>query len=105
MKIRTRYVTVEVNDGGVRERIAFAGDRLRTDVTAYMRSAADDVGTVGDRLRARFLRAANRVNTALAAGSDRIAPPEEKTRLKKVDSHRVDSHRDDEAEQTLAGNG
>ncbi len=75
MKIRFRYVTVEVDDQ-LRERLAFAVDRLRFNVTAYLRVASDDVGTASQRLRGMCDRAAERVDVTLATVNDRIDPAE-----------------------------
>jgi hypothetical protein len=74
MKFQLPYVTVEVDDR-LRRRVAHAGDQLRINVTAYMRSAADDLGTAGDNVRAIFDHATARVNAAMAAANKRIAPP------------------------------
>ena len=75
MKIRFRYVTVEV-DEQLRERLAFAVDRLRFNVTAYLRVASDDVGTASELLRGMCDRAAERVDVTLANVNDRIDPAE-----------------------------
>lgn len=50
MRIRFRYVTVEVDDR-LRQRLALAVDRLRINVTAYLHIASDDVGVASQRLR------------------------------------------------------
>lgn len=73
MRIRFRYVTVEV-DEQLRERLAFAVDRLRFNVTAYLRIASDDVGTASQRLRGMCDRAAERVDVTLATVNERIDP-------------------------------
>jgi hypothetical protein len=78
MRIRFRYVTVEVNDR-LRERLAFAVDRLRVNVTAYLRIASDDVGAASQRLRGVCDRAAERVDVTLTTMNDRIDPDEATT--------------------------
>jgi hypothetical protein len=75
MRIRFRYVTVEV-DERLRERLAFAVDRLRFNLTAYLRIASDDVGAASQRLRGMCDRAAERVDVTLANVNDRIDPAE-----------------------------
>lgn len=73
------YVTVEV-DERLRRRARNAGERLRINVRAYLRSAADDVETASDRVRNLCDTAVNRVDSAVATVNDRIAPdaaPEE----------------------------
>ncbi|MCG5432186.1 hypothetical protein LV457_07750 [Mycobacterium sp. MYCO198283] len=78
MKVRLGYVTVEVDDR-VRRRIAAAGERLRlwvAGVTAYVRSAGDDVETVGGRVRGMCDAAATRVDSAIERVNSRVAPPE-----------------------------
>lgn len=75
MRIRFRYVTVEV-DEQLRERLAFAVDRLRLNMTAYLRIASDDVGAASQRLRGMCDRAAERVDVTLATVNDRIDPAE-----------------------------
>lgn len=74
MKFQLPYVTVEV-DERLRQRLAHVGDQLRINVTAYMRSATDDLGAAGDNVRAMFDRATARVNAAMAAANKKIAPP------------------------------
>ncbi len=74
MKFQLPYVTVEVDDR-VRQRLAHIGDQWRINVTAYMRSAADDLGTAGDNVRSMFDHATARVNAAMAAANKKIAPP------------------------------
>jgi hypothetical protein len=85
MKFRFRYVTVEVDDR-VRSRVAFAIDRLRANVTAYLRIASDDVGAASQRLRGVCDRAADRVDVTLNTVNDRIDPADtaEGPRLKAV---------------------
>ncbi|MBV8346162.1 MAG: hypothetical protein JOZ49_01105, partial [Mycolicibacterium sp.] len=51
MKFELPYVTVEVDDR-VRQRLARIGDQWRINLTAYMRSAADDLGLAGENVRA-----------------------------------------------------
>jgi len=69
------YVTVEVDDR-VRRRLRIAGERLRVNLRAYLRSAADDVDTVvdtaGDRVRGMCDRAVNRVDSVVAGVNDKI---------------------------------
>jgi len=74
MKFQLPYVTVEVDDR-VRQRLAHIGDQWRINLTAYMRSAADDLGMAGDNARAMFDHATARVNAAMAAANKKIAPP------------------------------
>jgi hypothetical protein len=74
MRFQLPYVTVEVDDR-LRQRVAHIGDQWRINVTAYMRSAADDLGTAGENVRAIFDQAAARVNAAMAAANKKIAPP------------------------------
>ena len=78
MRIRVRYVTVEIDDR-LRQRLAFAVDRLRINVTAYLRIASDDVGTASQRLRGMCDRAAERVDVTLTTVNDRIDPAEAAT--------------------------
>ncbi|MGV0837590.1 hypothetical protein [Mycolicibacterium thermoresistibile] len=68
------YVTVDVDDDRLRRRVRRAGERLRTVLTSYLRSAADDVETAGDRVRDLCDAAVDRVDTAVANVNDRIAP-------------------------------
>ena len=75
MRIRFRYVTVEVDDQ-LRERLALAVDRLRINVTAYLRIASDEVGAASQRLRGMCDLAAERVDVTLATVNDRIDPVE-----------------------------
>lgn len=72
-KIELPYVTVLVDDR-FRSGLAHAGDRLRLAVTAYLRNAADDVDGLGRRASAACQTAATRVDTAMTAARDRIAP-------------------------------
>jgi hypothetical protein len=78
MKIRFRYVTVEVDDR-LRQRLACAVDRFRMNVTAYLRVASDDVGAASERLRGMCDRAAERVDFTLNTMNDRIDPEEATT--------------------------
>jgi hypothetical protein len=78
MRIRFRYVTVEV-DERLRQRLAFAVDALRINVTAYLRIASDDVGAASGRLRGMCDRAAERVDVTLTTVNDRIDPVEAAT--------------------------
>ena len=73
------YVTVEV-DGRVRQRMRLAGERLRINVRAYLRSAADDVETASGRVRNLCDTAVNRVDLAVATVNDKIAPAPEPER-------------------------
>ncbi|MBV9515773.1 MAG: hypothetical protein JO280_17310 [Mycobacteriaceae bacterium] len=75
MRIRFRYVTVEVDDR-LRQRLAAAVDRVRADLTAYLRIASDDVGEASNRLRGVCDRAAERVDVTLTTVNDRIDPAE-----------------------------
>jgi len=75
MMIRFRYVTVEVDDR-LRQRLACAVDRVRMNVTAYLRIASDDVGAASRRLRGMCDRAAERVDVTLTTVNDRIDPAE-----------------------------
>ncbi|QEN13325.1 hypothetical protein ACRDU6_12190 [Mycolicibacterium sp. ELW1] len=76
IKLELPYVTVTVDDR-FRNRLALVGDRLRVTLTAYLRNAADDVGGLGRKATAACQTAAVRVDTALAAANDRIAPEPE----------------------------
>lgn len=67
------YVTVEVDDR-LRRRVRNAGDRLRLNVRAYLRSAADDVETASGRVCDMCDNAVNRVDSAVATVNDKIAP-------------------------------
>ncbi len=72
LKLELPYVTVTVDDR-FRNRLARIGDRLRITLTAYLRNAADDLDGLGRRATAACQTAAVRVDTAMAAASDRIA--------------------------------
>jgi hypothetical protein len=78
MRIRFRYVTVEVDDR-LRRRLAFAVDRVRANVTAYLRIASDDVGAASQRLRGVCDRAASKVDVTLTTVNDRIDPADTAT--------------------------
>ncbi|WP_135459533.1 hypothetical protein [Mycobacterium sp. DL99] len=67
------YVTVEVDDR-VRLRARRAGERLRVNLRAYLRSAADEVETASGRVRDLCDNAVNRVDLAVASVNDKIAP-------------------------------
>lgn len=67
------YVTVEV-DERLRRRVRNAGERLRINVRAYLRSAADDVEIASGRVRDLCDTAVNRVDSAVATVNDKIAP-------------------------------
>ncbi|MGV0736216.1 hypothetical protein ABQF35_06755 [Mycobacterium syngnathidarum] len=67
------YVTVEVDDR-VRVRARRAGERLRVNLRAYLRSAADEVETASGRVRDLCDTAVNRVDLAVATVNDKIAP-------------------------------
>lgn len=67
------YVTVEVDDR-VRLRARRAGERLRINLRAYLRSAADEVETASGRVRDLCDTAVNRVDLAVASVNDKIAP-------------------------------
>ena len=67
------YVTVEVDDR-VRLRARRAGERLRVNLRAYLRSAADEVETASGRVRDLCDTAVNRVDHAVASVNDKIAP-------------------------------
>jgi hypothetical protein len=76
MKLRVMpYVTVEIDDR-LRRRLRRAGERLRLNVRAYLRSAADDVDAASDKVRGMCDRAVNRVDTVVANVNDRIGPTE-----------------------------
>lgn len=70
------YVTVEV-DERLRRRMRNAGERLRINVRAYLRSAADDVETASGRVRVLCDTAVTRVDLAVASVNDKIAPAPE----------------------------
>ncbi|WP_441963112.1 hypothetical protein [Mycolicibacterium houstonense] len=67
------YVTIEVDDR-VRLRARRAGDRLRINLRAYLRSAADEVETASGRVRDLCDKTVNRVDLAVASVNDKIAP-------------------------------
>ena len=75
MKFQLPYVTVEVDDR-LRDRLAHIGDQWRISVTAYMRSAADDLGIAGENVRAMVDHATARLNAVMAAANKKIAPPQ-----------------------------
>lgn len=81
------YVTVEVDDR-LRRRLRLAGERLRVNLRAYLRSAADDVDTVvdtaGDRVRGMCDRAVTRVDSVVAGVNDRIGPTDAGPHLRVV---------------------
>ncbi|HEY6573346.1 MAG TPA: hypothetical protein VI029_00105 [Mycobacterium sp.] len=77
------YVTVEVDDR-LRRRLRARGERLRLNVRAYLRSAADDVDTAGDKVRDLCDAAVTRVDDAVAKLNDKLDPTarvEQDTRL------------------------
>ena len=78
MRIRFRYVTVEVDDR-LRQRLALAVEALRINATAYLRIASDDVGVASERLRGVCDRAAERLDVTLTTVNDRIDPAETAT--------------------------
>ena len=67
------FVAVEVDEGWC-HRLRYFGDQLRIIVTAYLRSAADDIDAAGDKVRGLCDAAVNRVSTVAATVDDRIAP-------------------------------
>lgn len=67
------YVSVEIDDR-LRRRLRIAGERLRVNVRAYLRSAADDVDEAGDRVSGLCDRAVHRVDSVVAKVNDKIAP-------------------------------
>jgi hypothetical protein len=69
------YVTVEIDDR-LRRRVRRAGERLRTNIRAYLLSAADDVDEVGDKVRDMCDRAVNRVDSVVATVNDRLGAEE-----------------------------
>jgi hypothetical protein len=76
MKLRVLpYVTVEVDDR-LRRRLRYKGERLRINIRAYLLSAVDDVDTASDKVRGLCDRAVNRVDSAVAGVTDKIAPTE-----------------------------
>lgn len=103
MKLRVLpYVTVEVDDR-LRRRMRLAGERWRTNMRAYLLSAADDVDTAvdtaGDRVRGLCDRAVNRIDSVAATVTDKIGPqapaqstqpePQERPRLRVVKDERA----------------
>ena len=77
------YVTVEVDDR-LRRRLRASGERLRLNVRAHLRSAADDVDTAGDKVRDLCDAAVTRVDDAVAKVNDKLDPTarvEQDTRL------------------------
>jgi hypothetical protein len=68
------YVTVDIDDQW-RRRLRFAGEQVRINVTAYLRSAGDDVDAAGAKARGWCDAAVNRVNSVAAAVDDKIAAP------------------------------
>ena len=79
------YVTVEIDDR-VRRRLRLRGGRLRVTLRGYLRSAADDVDTAGDRVRGMCDRAVDRVDAVVATVNDKIAPePADRPTLRVVD--------------------
>jgi hypothetical protein len=78
MRIRFRYVTVDVDDR-LRQRLALAVEALRINATAYLRIASDDVGVASERLRGVCDRAAQRLDVTLTTVNDRIDPAETAT--------------------------
>lgn len=66
------YVTVEVDDR-LRHRLRTAGERLRTNVRAYLLSAADDVDAAGDKVRDLCDAAVTRVDDVVAKVNDKLA--------------------------------
>ena len=79
IKLELPYVTVTVDDR-FRNRLALAGERLRITLTSYLRNAADDLDGLGRKATAACQTAAVRVDTAMAAANDRIAPEPESAR-------------------------
>jgi hypothetical protein len=77
------YVTVEV-DPRLRRRVRAAGERLRVNVRAYLLSAADDVDAAGNKVRGLCDRAVIRVDSVVGRANDRIAPAEQKPRLRLI---------------------
>ncbi len=78
MRMKFRYVTIEVDDA-FRKRLAFAVERVRANVTAYLRIASDDVDAVSQRLRGVCDRAADKVDVTLTSVNDRIDPADDAT--------------------------
>jgi hypothetical protein len=77
------YVTVEVDDR-LRRRARAVGERLRVNVRAYLLSAADDVDAAGEKVRGLCDRAVTRVDSVVGRVNDRIAPAQQKPRLRLV---------------------
>jgi hypothetical protein len=73
IKLELPYVTVLVDDR-FRNRLAYAGERLRVALTAYLRNAADGADRLGRKASAACQNAGIRVDTAMAAAGNRIAP-------------------------------
>ncbi|BBY62345.1 hypothetical protein [Mycolicibacterium helvum] len=73
IKLELPYVTVTVDDR-LRSRLARTGDRLRITLTSHLRNAADELDGLGRKATAACQTAAVRVDTAMAAANDRIAP-------------------------------
>ena len=67
------YVTVEVDDR-LRRRLRARGERMRLNVRAYLRSAADDVDTAGDKVRDLCDAAVTRVDDEVAKVNDKLDP-------------------------------
>ena len=79
MKIRLLpYVNLEVDDQ-LRRRVRSRGERLRITLRAYLRSAADDIDTAGDRIRGLCDTAVDRVDSAVASVNDKIAPSDSRS--------------------------
>ncbi|MGV0791971.1 hypothetical protein [Mycolicibacterium sp. XJ1819] len=94
MKVRvTPYITVEVDDR-LRRRLRKSGERLRLNLRAYLRSAADDVDVASDKVRGLCDRAVQRVDDAVATVNDRIAPAETVEAVEKPPRLRVVSDRE-----------
>ena len=67
------YVTVEIDDR-LRRRLRTVGERMRINVRAYLRSAADDVDAAGERVSGLCDRAVHHVDSVVAKVNDKIAP-------------------------------
>jgi len=83
LKLELPYVTVLVDDR-FRNRLANAGERLRLTVTSYLRNAADEADGLGRKASVACQNAATRVDTAMAAASNRIASDQPETPTLKV---------------------
>lgn len=83
MRIRFRYVAVEVDDR-LRQRLAFAVEALRLNVTAYLRIASDDVGAASQRLSGMCTTAAEKVDVTLMTVNGRIDPVEATTERRRT---------------------